>query len=323
MRRLTPLLLVILACSRTPTPSSDVPQAPAASSSGAAATPTVTAPAPRVAGPPLPKDAAPCANAPLDGGRTLECYRFASTEDAFKWVLAHEPQILAIGEAHAQKGTEVASTTKRFTDALLPIVAPNASDVVVELWAPDPKCQKEVKAVASAQKPVTTAQASTNQNEYVTLGTKSKELGMTPWLLRPTCDDFTMLANAGDDAVGKMLALVKRLTQQKLVQLWERSKGDAGAGKPKMVLAYGGAMHNDLFPAPETKEWSFGPELATATTNAYVELDLIVPELVKDTPTWQKLPWYAPHKADPGPKDRATLYRNGDRSFTIMFAGPR
>ena len=146
---------------------------------------------------------------------------------------------------------------------------------------------------------------------------------MTPWLLRPTCDDFTMLANAGDDAVGKMLALVKRLTQQKLVQLWERSKGDAGGGKPKMVLAYGGAMHNDLFPAPETKEWSFGPELATATANGYVELDLIVPELVKDTPTWQKLPWYAPHKADPGPKDRATLYRNGDRSFTIMFAGTR
>lgn len=315
--------LALVACSRTPTPTTDVPQAPAADASPVAASVDGAAsPEVRVAGPPLPKDAAPCAPAPLDGGRSLECFRFVSNEDAFNWVLAHDPQILAIGEAHAQKGTEVASTTKRFTDALLPIVAPHASDLVVELWAPDPKCQKEVKAVASAQKPVTTAQASTNQNEYVTLGTKSKELGMTPWLLRPTCDDFTALANAGEDAVGKMLALVKRLTQQKLGQLWERQKG-AEAGKPKMVLAYGGAMHNDLFPAPETKEWTFGPELSTITSHRYVELDLIVPEAVKDTPTWQKLPWYAPHKADPGPKDRTTLYRNGDRSFTIMLASAK
>lgn len=316
---------MLVACSRTPTPTTDVPQAPA-STTGSTATIATSAPLTPSSSPPLPKDATPCASAPIDGGRTLDCFRFASTEDAFKWVLAHDPQILAIGEAHAQKGTEVASTTKRFTDTLLPIVAPRASDVVVELWAPDPKCQKEVTAVASAQKPVTTTQASTNQNEYVTLGTRSKELGMTPWLLRPTCDDFTTLANAGEDAVGKMLGLVKRLTQQKLVQLWERAKGqagDAGASKPKMVLAYGGAMHNDLFPAPETKEWSFGPELATATTDGYVELDLIVPELVKDTATWQKLPWYAPHKADPGPKDRATLYRNGARSFTIMLTGAR
>ena len=76
--------------------------------------------------------------------------------------------------------------TRRFTESLLPILAPRSSDVVVELWAPDPKCMKEVKQVASAQKTVTDVQAPTNQNEYVTLGNKAKEVGMTPWLLRPS-----------------------------------------------------------------------------------------------------------------------------------------
>lgn len=318
----------LVACSRAPSPRADaVPSTPpaAAPAPSAGAPSAGTASAAPAGEPPLPAGAKPCAAARADGGAVVTCVRFASAEDAFRWVLAHDPEILAVGEAHAQKGTEaIASTTKRFTDALLPIVAPRASDVVVELWAPDPSCRKEVKAVASAQKPVTSAQASTNQNEYLTLGTRAKALGMTPWLLRPTCDDFAMLADAGaDDAVGKMLALVERLTEDKLTKLWQRNRASASGAPPKMVLAYGGAVHNDLAPSAETKDWSFGPPLAARTSGRYVELDLIVPEYVKDTPTWRKLPWYAAHAADPGPKDEATLYAQGDRSFTIVLPSSR
>jgi hypothetical protein len=242
-------------------------------------------------------------------------------------VLAKKPLVLAVGEAHAQKGTEnIASSTKRFTEALLPILAPRASDVVVELWAPDPKCMKEVKQVASAQKPVTDLQASTNQNEYVTLGTKAKESGMTPWLLRPTCDEFAMLADAGADAVGAMLGLVKRLTQAKVTQLHERNLRVADAGaEPRAVIAYGGALHNDLAPADAMKEYSFGPELDRLTGGRYIELDLIVPEFVKRTPTWEKLPWYAAFEAERGSsgdgRSSATLYVLGERSFVLVFPG--
>jgi hypothetical protein len=262
------------------------------------------------------------------------CLRFATPDDAFKWVLAKKPHILAVGEAHAQKGTEnIASSTRRFTEGFLPILAaPSfaATDVVVELWAPDPKCMKEVKAVASAQKPVTEVQAATNQNEYVTLGTKAKAAGMTPWLLRPTCDDFAMLADAGADAVGAMLGLVKRLTQEKLVQLHERNKraalAEGGVGDPKTVVAYGGALHNDLAPAAAMKDYSFGPELDRLTAGRYVELDIIVPEFVKKSPTWEKLPWYPAFEAEraqlekEGKKsDRATVYVVGERSFVLVF----
>jgi len=177
-------------------------------------------------------------------------------------------------------------------------------------------CSKEVKQVASAQKPVVTAQAETNQNEYLTLGNKAKAAGMTPWLLRPTCDDFSMLADAGDDAIGQMLGLVKRLTQEKLVQLMQKNGGQ------KAVVAYGGALHNDLKPPPETKDFSFGPELDRQTNGRFVELDLIVPEYVKDIPTWTKLPWYSTFVADRAAnkdQDKATLYVLGERSFTLIF----
>ncbi len=303
-------LIALAACSRTPAPA----PSPVVSAAPAAATPAV---ADAGAG----EGAKAC---PGDPARGVTCLRFAKTEDAFRHALRGEPKILAVGEAHAQKGTEaIASSTKRFTEQLLPLIAERSGDIVVELWAPDPKCRKEVKAVASAQKPVTETQAATNTNEYETLGIEAKARGLTPWLLRPTCDDFSMLADAGADAVPAMLGLVKRLTQQKVMQLVEKN-----AKANKLSIAYGGAMHNDVSPAEATAAYSFGPELARAVGGAYVELDLIVPEFVKKTPVWEKLPWFsaweADADADEARKSQTTLYAiaNGPSlppSYVLVF----
>ena len=233
-------------------------------------------------------------------------------------MLAHEPAILAIGEAHAQKGTErLASATKRFTDSMVALLENRASDLLVEAWAGDPKCQKEVKQVASAQKPVQQAQAQQNPNEYVALGTRAKALGVQPHLLRPSCDDFASLADAGPDVVTASLGLIKRLTASDATALFRRNEN---AKSGKVVVTYGGAMHNDLAPAENLEQFSFGPELAATTAGRYVELDLIVPEYVKATEIWQKLPWYAAFQADAGPKDRPRLYRMAERSFVLVFA---
>lgn len=292
------------ACSRRPPPNGEP---------SAVTTPQADAPAD--AGP-AGMGAVPCTSA--EGPR---CLRFDTPEAAFAWVLAKEPLVLGVGESHAPKGSEgIDSSTKRFTETFLPLLAPRATDVVVELWAPDPSCKKPVQQVASAQKPVTDLQAPTNQNEYVTLGTKAKEAGMTPWLLRPTCDDFAALADAGDGALDAMLGLVKRLTAAKLTQLHERNARERGAGAPvKMVVAYGGALHNDLAPTDALAEYSFGPELDRLTGGRYVELDVIVPEFVKKTPAWEKLPWFAAFEADRAGHARATLYVLGERSFTLVL----
>jgi hypothetical protein len=262
----------------------------------------------------LPDGATPC----HEGRAEPACYRFASARDAFVWVAAHDPKVLAIGEAHAQKGTEgIVSSTKRFTDDLLPVIAPRATDLLLELWLGDPRCKREVAAVASAQKPVVQKQAKSNPNEFIQLGDRAKALGVQPHVLRPTCDDYAELADAGADAVPKMLSLIRRLSTVDARSYLDRNAQKAPA---KMVVLYGGALHNDASPPEASRDWSFGPDLIRETGGRYVELDLIVPEFVKKTPVWEKLPWYAAWAADTAaPKDKATLYRTGDRSFALIF----
>ena len=69
--------------------------------------------------------------APVVGARVTE---FDRDEDAFAKVLEEDPAILAIGEAHAQRGATAASSAKRFTEELLPLLAGRASNLVVA-WA--------------------------------------------------------------------------------------------------------------------------------------------------------------------------------------------
>lgn len=309
------LSIGMTACSR-PTATGGEPGRDAAASAATNpdAAPAIAPATVAADGPPLPAGAAPCPT--IAGGPA--CVRFASAEDAFRWVLAHDPAILAVGEAHAQKGTEgIPSATKRFTEAFLPVLEHRASDVLIEAWAGDPKCQQAVKAVASAQKPVQQAQAQTNPNEYLTLGNRAKALGMVPDLLRPSCDDYASLADAGADVVTQSLGLIKRLTQSDATALFQRNQT---AKNGKVVVTYGGAMHNDLAPSESLRQYSFGPELSATTAGRYVELDLIVPEYVKATEIWQKLPWYAAYQADADAKDKPKVYRLAERSFVLIFA---
>lgn len=322
-RLLAPVLaLAAAACSQ------GAPKAAPGSAAASAATVAPPSPVPSAAAgarSPL-AGASSCGNvsgaALGDGGTVVPCARFGTPEEALRAVLADtDPLVLAVGEAHAQKGTEaIASATKRFTTTLLPILAPRTSDIVVELWAPNPACKREVAQVASAQKPVTTAQAASNVNEYDALGTRAKALGTTPWLLRPTCEDFKAINEAGEGAVSVMLGLVKSLTAGQVRRLLARSAG-AEAGAPRTVVAYGGMMHNDVAPAAAMKAYSFAEELSEATGGRYVELDLVVPEYVRPTAIWQALPWYATHEALGGADEaRATLYQTGARSFVLVFA---
>ena len=320
MRRVLQCLVLagIASCSRPSAPPGDSPIVDGVDGHAATQTPSASQAeaGPRTGStpePPLPASSAACPT--VAGGPS--CVRFATLEDAFTWVLAHNPAILAIGEAHAQKGTEnIPSATKRFTQTLLPLLQGRGSDVLVEAWAGDPKCQRDVKAVASAQAPVKQAQAQENPNEYLALGTRARALGMVPDLLRPSCDDYASLADAGADVISASLDLIKRLTQETATRLYSRNQGLANG---KIVVTYGGAMHNDLFPAEELRRYSFGQELSTLTAGRYVELDLIVPEYVKKTDAWEKLPWYSAWQSESGPKAQTRLYRLSDSSFVLVF----
>jgi len=245
------------------------------------------------------------------------CRVFDDARAAFATVLEPLPAVLAVGESHAQQGTlDVEPSTRRFTRELLPLLAGRASDVVVELMLPNPKCAPEVKAARQEQKVVTDHQARTDQSDYVELGTRAKALGIRPHGLEPTCDDLSRIAKAGPDVVTVSLDVVTRLATETLSKL---VAANAAASDRRMVVAYGGMMHNDLKPRPELAEWSFGPALARQTGNRYTELDLVVPQQIQDSPTWRALPW-VPGFAREAHPTTAVVLSPGPRSFVLVFA---
>src|SRR5207244_6846029 len=95
-------------------------------------------------------------------------------------VLASDPRVLAIGEAHAPRGATAESAAKRFTRELLPLLAGRASDLLVELMMPPPGCADAAAEVRQKQAPATSQQAPSNQSEYVAMGEKARALGIVP-----------------------------------------------------------------------------------------------------------------------------------------------
>ncbi len=287
---------------------------PAPSPGPSAAAPSTAAPSA------APAPSAAASTAPATDGNScggLDCRLYDTPAEAFAAVLADKPLVLAVGETHAQRGSEgVESATKRFTEELLPTLKGRASDLVLELWLGNSRCQKQVKKVAKQQKVVTKHQAKGDQNEFITLGTVAKKLGIQPHALRPSCEEYDKILKAGPNDVEQMLDMIARLSGDDLTKLLELNKKKGNGDK--MLIAYGGAMHNDLYPRKGLEQWSYGQRVAKAAGGRYAALDLIVPEFVKDTKAWQSLPWYPYfHRGQYPGKTR--LYRPGKGSWVLVF----
>ncbi len=198
------------------------------------------------------------------------------------------PRVLGVGETHAQRGApNVHSATRRFGEELLPVLAGSATDLVIELLTPDPKCKKEqTDAVVERTKPITESQASTNQNEFVALGFAAKKLGIAPRALAPSCDEYQSVLDAGQSDVLRFLALIADVTVRDVSELLDQRPPTA------TIVAYGGALHNDAAPRPGRESMSYAPRLLERTSGGYVEVDLIVPEFVRDEEPWRSLSWY-------------------------------
>jgi len=243
----------------------------------------------------------------------MPCTVYDSPEAAFARVLEDQPAVLAIGETHAQRDFDGPSTTERFTDKLLPMLRGRSKDLVVELWVGNPSCngsqKRAMKQVASAQAEVTTSQRPKNQSEFVALYNAARKNDMKAHVLVPPCDDYEKIVHAPDD-LDAMLEIIARLSAA------EVTKSLPTSSEP--VLVYGGAMHNDLVPRPGHERWSFGPELDRATDHRYVELDLIVPEMISESDAWMAQPWYM-HYDPRAQGKKAILFRTRPRSYALIF----
>jgi len=279
-----------------------------------------TQPAPAAAASAAPH-APPASAAPSGEPRSVpprscgafDCLAFATPRAAFEFVLGSQPRVLAIGEAHAQQGTTgIRSSTRRFAEQLLPALSGRSKHIVIELLVANCKAPT-VSGVSKAQAPVTEHQAQSNQSEFLTLGKYAQRLGIEPQALAPSCSEYDSVIAAGDDGVSRLLTMVADQTNQAVSALL------AGPDAPgDVILTYGGALHNDLHPRPGQETWSFGPQLSAATQGRYVELDLIVPEFVKDSEAWRNLPWFAAFDRE-HLSHETFLYQSSARSFALIF----
>jgi len=232
------------------------------------------------------------------------------------------PLVIAVGEAHAPKGSEaIESAAKRFTRELLPALQGRASDLLVELMMPPKGCKATTERARANQKVVTDQQAASNQGEYVEMGNAAKGLGIVPDLLRPSCEDLEAVSKGpgtsqgAEDAVTRSLAMIARLTTIQAKGLLAR---DARVGDARAVALYGGALHNDPNPPPEKADWSFGPALSAETHARYVAIDLFVPEYIDDTDAWRKMSFY-PYFDRRAHADKTTLFHPRPDSYVLIF----
>jgi hypothetical protein len=248
----------------------------------------------------------------------LACAQYDSPVDAFLHAIGSGPLVLAIGEVHAPRGATVPSAARRFTDTLLPLLAGRASDLLLELMMPPGSCVDASAEARAKQSVVTSRQADTNQGEYVEMGERARSLGIVPDMLRPTCGHLAMMRGDPGDAVDAALVTIARLTASQAERLVLRNAGsDADSGK--IVVVYGGALHNDLDPPPAKARYSYAPELDAFTHGRVVAVDLVVPEFMGDDEIWRALPWTAAYDVERlGAK--TTLFRTGDRSYVLVFA---
>ena len=243
---------------------------------------------------------------------------FATAAQALAQVLATPAQVVAIGEYHQTMATtKIPSSLLRFTDELLPLVARQATDLVVETWVTDGGCGKqETKVVEEVQ--TTIERPPETENEIVTLLKRAKAAGIAPHILTMSCKDYRRVTDKdGETGFAKMLTLTRDRLQSE-VSRWLAAPRPVASERARKVVVYGGALHNDLYPAPGDRPFAFGRSLIAKAEGQYLEVDLYVPEYILGDKRMAAEPWFAAFKAGIEAGD-ALLIRRSQRSYIIVF----
>jgi hypothetical protein len=231
----------------------------------------------------------------------------------------HPGGVVAFGELHQTRATaKVRSALSRFTDELLPVVAPHAAHLIVETWVTAGRCG-ESEARVTEQVERTTERPPETENEIVRLLRRAKELGVAPHVLEIGCDEYRVLAGGARLDFEKLLTITNAHLERAIRQALALPRP---GGRP-LVVVYGGALHNDLYPDPSLARFSFGRGIYALTRGAYTEVDLYVPALIDALPSLRTEPWYRPWKKLSRRDDGAALVRRSARSAIVIWGRDR
>ena len=213
-----------------------------------------------------------------------QCRVFPSAAAALAQAVREtQPRVIGFGEAHQRKNDVAPSTANRFLKELFIPLSQHSSALLLEILSPpDAGCQQEEQQVRQGTAPVIEKQSGTNQADYIALGRKARSLGVQTELLDIKCSDLTTLSTAGQETVALTMRLIAERSKEKL-RSWLKQE------LPKVILSYGGALHNDLHPSKARADWSYGPSLSNGSTDSYLEIDLVRADALSDDSPWLRL----------------------------------
>jgi hypothetical protein len=258
--------------------------------------------------------------APASRAARIAPRAYPSAADAVTALLADPGGVVAFGEVHQRNATAgTRSALARFKDEILPAIAPRTAHLVVETWMTRGTCgQAEARVSEDVER--TTERPAETENEIGALLRDAKQRGITPHILEISCDEYRSLAGAdGRVDYDRLLTITTQHLEAAARQALALPRSPA---RP-LVVFYGGALHNDLYPAPATARYSFGPAVYALARGAYREIDLYVPELVDQAPAMRADPWYSAwlRRAGRGhaPADKVAVIERGPRSAIVVF----
>ncbi len=261
------------------------------------------------------RDDARVASVALDAAAAVNADSYPDLASALAAIVPADARVIGFGELHSRTDrAQVKSALARFTSDGLPSIADRLSDLVVETWIVDPTCGQPAKT-ATAKVEITVRRPQETKSEIAQLAEAARAAKVQPHAMKLTCDDYEKVAPRGKDVLPDvMLGLITkelgRIADEAVVY---RNKDPDH--RPWIAL-YGGALHNDRFPATGVEEWSYAARVDKLTGDKFVEIDLIVPELAEADAGAQKQPWYELVKST---EPSVRVWKRGERSFVVVF----
>lgn len=240
---------------------------------------------------------------------------FPSAGAAIAEVLSkNDARLVGFGEFHqTEDTTHIESAVTRFTDQILPGLGPG--ELVVETWVKEGNCG-EKEEVVHRDLDRTTERPATTETEVARLLRLARQSGIQPHILTIRCEDYDrLLGDAGEVDYWKFLKLITEGLRDKAGDLAGKAPGVDG---PRRVFIYGGAIHNDKAPYEDLAPYSFAADLDRATGGSYLEVDLYVPEFIRDNPQLKTEAWY-PLFEQHVSREKVLLIRRTPGSYIIIF----
>ena len=244
------------------------------------------------------------------GGPPAAAYPSAAA--AMRALLVGNPRVVAFGEYHQQKKTaKIPSALGHFTREILPALgAAGATDLVAETWITTGSCgEAERESVAQVDK--ATQRPARTENEVVALLRRAKAMGIQPRILQVACKDYQAMFASGQVDFDRLL----RLTRDQLETQIRAALQRPGS---RLVVSYGGALHNDLHRPPHLAPYAFGEAVASTVDGKYLEIDLYVPEYIEKDASVRREPWYERYRRAYRPKLIIVIQRTPG-SYALVF----